>query len=532
MNSISDLDLDLENLLQPAWTQEKPEGNRYEKFSGDEGERPGRKREKRRADFSEDRGKFRPANRLGKKFGGKKDFHRGERRERERREPPASLPEIAVQFLADETGIEHLARQIKMTGRAYPLFQIAQLILQKPERYTVRLAVIKKANDAVAQPLFVCALDDTPWLNEDEAVSHVLKNHFATFYQAERTPCDPPKGVYTFVAQCGMSGVILGPPNYHDYQNQLRKLHVERFSKMPFDAFKSRVKIVKDEAVVKKWVEEQSVKTEYAALNVPEPLKLASFEEVEKHFRSIHKDNIIKSVELHLVPGVASRNLHSRELQRLVRAEWERQTRFPLALATDLSRRFATHGLQFFKVNKTVVHVNVARPQFLDLETAPVSENVRRIIGFIAATPKCTRRKMIESLAPSPKPESAPPVPGGEGTPRGEMSAAPQPAAPTPEQTALIADLHWLIHQGHVLEFTDGRLETAKKPAPKPPKLEAKQIEAIKPAEKSKPADEKSAEAEPVAEETTPPVGEMPSMTETTEAVAAMEPVEPVESPS
>ena len=84
-----------------------------------------------------------------------------------------------------------------------------------------------------------------------------------------------------------MSGVILGPPNYHDYQNQLRKLHAERFSRMPFEMFKSRVKIVKDEEVVKKWVEDQSFKTEYVCLNVPEPMRLTSREEVEKHFREV-----------------------------------------------------------------------------------------------------------------------------------------------------------------------------------------------------------------------------------------------------
>ena len=207
-----------------------------------------------------------------------------------------------------ENGVESLARQIKMTGRCYPLFQIAQLVLEKPERYSVQLAVKKKDDGTIAQPLFVCALDDTPWLSEDEAVAHVLKNHFATFYQAERTATEPPKGTYTFVAQCGLSGAILGPPNYHDYQNQLRKLHAERFSRMPFDVFKSRVKIVKDEAVVKKWIEEQSSKTEYTVLNVPEPLKLATLEEVEKHFRATHKETIIKSVESLVIAGVPSRN--------------------------------------------------------------------------------------------------------------------------------------------------------------------------------------------------------------------------------
>ncbi len=289
MSSIPDMDLDLENLFQPAWAQEKPAENRYEKFAGEPAGRDDRKREGRRGgprgdSFGERRGPRPP--RSGPKFGDrKKGFdRRDDRRERERAEPPAPLPEIAVVFLPDEKGVESLARQIKMTGRAYPLFQIAQLVLQKPERYAVRLAVKKKPDGAVAQPLFVCALDDTPWLSEDEAVAHVLKNHFATFYQAERTATEPPKGTYTFVAQCGMSGVILGPPNHHDYQNQLRKLHAERFARMPFDAFKARVKIVKDEAVVKKWVEEQSFKTEYVVLNVPEPLKLPDLRRSGKTF--------------------------------------------------------------------------------------------------------------------------------------------------------------------------------------------------------------------------------------------------------
>jgi len=474
MSTVSDLGLDLENLFQPAWAQEKLAGNRYEKFAGEPTGRDDRKREGRRgAPRGESFGERRDSRpRSGSKFGDrKKDFSRRDDRSehRERSEPPLPLPEISVTFLPGENGVESLARQIKMTGRCYPLFQIAQLVLEKPERYSVQLAVKKKADSAIAQPLFVCALDDTPWLSEDEAVVHILKNHFTTFYQVERTATEPPKGTYTFVAQCGMSGAILGPPNHHDYQNQLRKLHAERFARMPFDVFKSRVKIVKDETVVKKWVEEQSFKTEYVVLNVPEPLKLANLEEVEKHFRSVHKEAIVKSVELHMVGGVSSRNLRNRELQRLVRHEWEQQKYFPLQLATRLSKQFASHGLQFFKVNKTIVHVAVARPQFLDLETTPVSENIKRIVEFINAHPKCTRRKLIETLAPSPKPTVI------EVKPEEKQTVVA--AEPTPEQTALIADLHWLVHQGHILEFADGKLDTTKKPLPKPPKPEKKSAE-------------------------------------------------------
>ena len=204
---------------------------------------------------------------------------------------------------------------------------------------------------------------------------------------------------------------------------------------MPFDVFKSRVKIVKDEEVVKKWVEEQSFKTEYTVLNVPEPLKLPSLEEVEKHFRTVHKDTIIKSVESHTVAGVPSRSLRCRELQRLVRNDWDGQCYFPIQLATRLSQMFAGHGLQFFKVNKTVTHVGVARPLFLDLETTPVSDGIKRIVQFINTNPKCTRKKLIEALAPTPKPAASASETPAPAAPAAEAQGA---STPTPNEPAAV----------------------------------------------------------------------------------------------
>jgi hypothetical protein len=475
MSTAPESEFDLEKLFLPAWAQDSSQVNRYADFAGDD--RTERK-------FDDRKGRRPP--RRDQPGGPKPRGGRPEASARGARRPadfpartPAPRPEpapplsLTISILPDEKGVESLARQIRVTGRAYPLFDIAQLILQKPERQLVRFDVKKNAEGKSLQPLFLCALDDTLWLSEDEAVQHVLARHFQTFYQVERTPTDPPRGTYTFVAQCGLSGKILGPPNYHDYQTQLHKLHTERFARMPFEAFKARVKIVRDEAVVKQWIEEHSFKTEYNCLNVPEPKKCGSRDEVAQHFREVHLANIIKSVETHTLSGTAARQLRSPGLQRAVRATWEDQRRFPLQVATVLSQQFAGHGLQFFKVNRTVTHVCVARPHFLDLEATPVSEGVKRIVDFINGHPRSTRRKLMETLAPVPVPTPAaapalPVVPAEGAAP----VPAPAPIEPqgSPEQTALASDLHWLIHEGHVIEFANGILETAKRPLPKPPK--------------------------------------------------------------
>jgi hypothetical protein len=194
-NTPPESEFDLEKLFLPAWAQGTPSVNKYANFAGDDrpprehGDRPGRRPPRRefggqgprpKGGRPQDRPQDRPP-RHGAPQG---------RREGPgfvRREEPAPLPQLTLSIVPDEKGVETLARQIRITGRAYPLFEIAKLILQKPERQQIRFDIIKKPDGQPAQALFLCALDETLWLSEDEAVNHLLSRHFNTFYQTERT---------------------------------------------------------------------------------------------------------------------------------------------------------------------------------------------------------------------------------------------------------------------------------------------------------------------------------------------------------
>ncbi|MCD6340205.1 MAG: hypothetical protein J7M29_12600 [Verrucomicrobia bacterium] len=529
------LDLDLEFL--PAWARQPSTTDRYATHEGEaEKPRKGRKQGRGRRERREDRRERRP-------------FQRGERRSQapsRPAEPEVPLPEINVSLTPDPEGVASLAKQIRFTGRAYPLFDIARLILQRPQRYSVEFSVKKQGNGSPIQPLYVCSLDESVWLSEEEATRHVLKNHFETFYQTEKIQGEPPKGVYTFVAQCGLSGEILGPPNYHGYQKRLRELHAERFAHIPFDQYKAKVRMIKDPEAVKRWIEEMSWRKEYICLNTPESQRLKSMEEVERHFRETHLANICQSVEKVTLPAAGKRPQMSRGLRLLLDQVLREERKFPIRLARTLSQQFAAHGLQFFKVNKTVTHVCVSRPHYLDIEHTAVSDRVRQIITFINEHPGCTRRDLIEGLAPGPtplshsamqhRPQTEPPqteqasseasAATEEKQAQAEEPTGPQQAAaaeaqpaekaeseqksalseePTPEQQAIIADLHWLLHQGHVIEFTDGHMETAKPPRTQPAPQHAKERQRggqTQTGTTPQPAEE---QAKPQASEVSPP---------------------------
>lgn len=542
------LDLDLESAFLPAWAQKSTEGNPYAKFEGrdrDYTNRDGRGR-KRGSDSgrpprprsrdprSNDRrqgaggrdnrpgggGQQRSGGGQGRSGKGGNDQGdrrnrpqgRGPQRDRPRRsrqEILASLPQLKTQIIPEPKGVGLLAKRIRMQGRAYPLFDIAGLILQSSDRYHIRFSSQTPPKDQEQQKIWICKLDQSIWLNEAEVVQHVLQKYLDDFYSAEKTETEPPKGSFNFVAQCGMSGVVLGPPNYHGYQVRLRELHEERYSRMDFEHFKAKVKIVQDEAVVNKWLEEQSWTIEYGDKKDPEAKKLHSLEEVEIHFREKNFQGSIECVNSVQVSGDPKNQL-SRPIRDLIRFHVDDQTRFPLQLATELSQQFTRQGLQFFKVNKTVTHVSVSRPHYLDLASTPVSDLVKRIVQFIDESPNCTRNKVLESLAPAPAAaedpkndgngtselpsgkaegkddtaagESSQPVkdvvevkPQAETTGEAKVRKLPKSeSALTPEQAAVTTDLHWLIHQGHVIEFSNGKLETAKKPKDQPKKKSAK----------------------------------------------------------
>jgi len=376
---------------------------------------------------------------------------RRDSREEHRPEPAPMLVGWAANVIADPRGVEGLAKQIKSGGKAYPIFDLALLILEKPERYRVEL---RRDSGQTATALYRLSIDGSLWTTEKEAVRHALTKHLEKFYRRERVTVDPPKGSFACVAVCG--DIVLGPPNHHDYQTRLREVHASRFRNLPFDAFKSRVQMVKDPEFIEKWKQEQSSKDEYYPIESPEgtePLKFADLASVELHFLAHHAGALIAAAEGPVeISGAAA---SSQIVRQLVSHAVNDLRRFPLPLAHILGQSFNASGLQIFKAHENITYVGVARPRHLDRTAAPVAEGLAAILDH------------LESHPPAPRPNQW----------KALLALRTAPADEAAREASLASDLSWLIHQGHVMDYAKRGLEAVRKPKPHrdgPPKKEAR----------------------------------------------------------
>lgn len=375
--------------------------------------------------------------------------------------------------------------------------------------------------------MFLVVPSENPFLTQDEAVRFLLRRHADLVFKEVRTPVDPPKGNFAFVNRCGVTGALLGPPNYHEYQNRLVRHHQQRLPHMPFETFKSRIQTVKDPEAVKAWIEQMSFKREYQCLLEPckpkaeypkskpqpapaknersavegevnaqaqpaaasdappapatssnhepadaqaltqpgpsAPVVFSAREELEQHFVTTHLDKFVTAAPALRISGHASRRIEHRGILEAIRRTWEKERKYPLQTANGMRGRLRKEGFHFLKY-KGITYISTVKPKRLD-SLDGLTDSARRIVRFLHANPEnvgsCNRKTLIQQLLP-PQPVTAP-APTVE-----DASQTPSAGTVSPEQERLLADLHWLIMEGYVIEFSDGRLWA---PEDRPPQL-------------------------------------------------------------
>jgi hypothetical protein len=490
---------------------------------------------------------------------------------------PYESPYFLTTFYPEDTSFSTLAKTIRASCRTFELFDIARTVIGKPDRFVVVLQrkpadgapgrsagpaePAAVAGTAKPAPFYLSVPDGVPFESDEAAVAHVLGKHLGMFFDMAEVVVEPPKGNFQVVNKCGITGELLGPPNYHRYTQIIQQHHATKLARMSFDSFRAKIETVRDPEVINQWIEKMKKVTRYTwklsgkpaaakAPAVPEavaekpeavatgsaestpvpaaptggevtpppapaagteaaaasPLPAAdpapaapaadpapaasepalafdTLEEARTHLLTQARDRVVRTTENARFHGKLLELIPAGEIRRAVESTLERQGRFPLDTANALRGRLRREGFTIFKKgSKGISYVCAVKRKFR-VPGQVFSESIGSLIAFIEAHPMVKASELpakFLGLAPAAPAATA----AGDATSPSRSAGDREGAAPTPAPVLTVeqrtqlgrmqGDLAWLVHEGYVTEFIDGRLFAA------PPMVESrkKEIEA------------------------------------------------------
>ena len=341
-----------------------------------------------------------------------------------------ALPAVKISFIPERSGLKPLVKQLASTRRAYSLFAIAATCLSKPEFYA---AILESTADEgrPATSFFHCSACKAVFTNKQKALAHGFGRHLNMFYDKEEKEGEPPQGKFTCVARCTLSGILLGPPNYHSFNQKMSELHRSRFSGMPLEQYRGKIVNESDPALIEQWKKEAARKTIYRTKLLNEPVVFEQSSLVEEHFLENYAPGLIRENFRFIIPATAIQEMDDHQIKALIQEAWRKENRFPINMAVAIQKRFRQLGLHIFRSADKMTFVSSVRPHAID--PAQTTEIIRNILEWIMTNTGKTRQDLVAALAPGESSNSA-------------------------VVTEIINSLVWLIERGHVIEFMNGKL--------------------------------------------------------------------------
>ncbi|MDR1458556.1 MAG: hypothetical protein LBI37_03495 [Puniceicoccales bacterium] len=378
--------------------------------------------------------------------------------DRSRTEYRHFVPIVDVAFYQNDIPFETMATMMKSSCKTYELFKIAKLILEKPERF---VATIKRKPDETGKisPLYLSLIDGIPFDQEDDVIAHVVKNHLDKFFDITEAEVAKPKGRFTCVHKCGITGKLLSAPNYHMYNTILQEHYDSELQSVPFGKFKSKIETVSDEGEIQTWLEQMSKRLVYK----PKQLQEGTAEDVptleskllaKQYLLENFRDKAIKKATTLRLLGTTFAAMPRSMIKRSIDYAWQGQKKFSLDTANRLRSKFRSLHFSMYRKGKNGrSYVCAVRRKFVPSNSI-FTDEIRQLVEFIEKNNGLNIATMEQKIH---HPDS------GVNMPFEEVAK----------------HLNWLIHEGYIIEYEDGKLVALPKleqPNPKEPEQSSTQL--------------------------------------------------------
>ena len=364
------------------------------------------------------------------------------------------IPKFDIKIYPQAETFERLIKQLKGNFITYQLFEITRLILEKSDRFVCLISRKNNNDKNVLEPIYFTPEDNMPFETENEAINHYCENFLDKIFDIKIVKVDPPKGKFTLVYRCPFTKHLIGPPNFHRFSELLKEHHNSKIKNLSIEEYQNRLESVSDENSINEWLESSTEEKHYCindGNNNEEPnIIFKTTEEARRFLLANHKEKVVKTSENFRFSGSKLRDLSKSNLKSSILQAVEAQKRFPLDTANNIRGRLRRHKFTIYKKgSKGISYVCCVKRKFRD-ETTVFTDSISNLISFIEKNENIIIQNLPYKYLSIPKPAT-------ENESMQNISDN-YTDSETDKIKEVIRSVRWLISEGYVTEYCDGKI--------------------------------------------------------------------------
>ena len=339
-----------------------------------------------------------------------------------RAEPRVEPLACEIKVLPETKALGTIIRKLQSDTHAYKLKDLAYFFLDNPESILLKITPTKDDR------FFQCKACGFASTKEEDVLAHAVAAHLADYYEAKDVDCEPPKGNFTCVAKCGLSGVLLGPPNAHEFNAAVREMIRTKFPQMTESEYRAHIEMVHDAEAIETWRQGAVKKTIFTPKgDAAEGVTPLSREQAEGEFRRLIAPSLVQTPKHLMMTAAEAMTCPVASLVVAVRKAIEAERRAPAAMCFALRGAFHNRKLNFFRANDARGPEFVLAPELKPFDAEHAIAELAAAARFIAEHPCCDKSEFPKDV-------------------------------PDFEQ-----HVKWLVETGHAVAFTNGVFSAVEK---------------------------------------------------------------------
>ena len=363
-----------------------------------------------------------------KKPSGGKPFDRRPRFE----DRPKPL-DVEVKVLPETKALGTIIRKLQSDAHAYKLKDLAYFFLDNPSSVLLKITPKKDtpvhSTPSTSTAFFQCKACGFASTKEEDVIEHVVSAHLADYYDSKEIEVEPPKGNFNCVAKCGLSGVLLGPPNIHEFNAVVKEMIRTKYPDMSEVQYRAHIEMVRDADTIEEWRKSATKKTMFFAKGTAdqEGAQALTREQAEGEFKRNVLPSMLDTPKNLMITAEVAMKSPVKPLQWAANDALQAERRAPYNMCFALRGAFHHRKLKFFRANDARGQEFVTNVEYKEFDAEHAIPELAQAAKFVAEHPCCDKSEFPQDVPDFEK------------------------------------HIEWLVTTGHVVAFTNGVFSAVEK---------------------------------------------------------------------